>query len=190
MRLGNSLRAPPVRRHDDSQTGAAPSGSREVQVRIGRSSGAEVTCRAVGEQTEEVRDFLAREWPAADRAIFGREVAWTSRPVLVEARAAGLLVGVAVGEAVAGMARLHDLLVTPARQGAGVGHALVEAFCARAAELGAARCFLRCPDTDRHRRFYERLGFEPVARLPRYYHGHDFVEYLREPLVQEGRGAR
>jgi catechol 2,3-dioxygenase-like lactoylglutathione lyase family enzyme len=46
---------------------------------------------------------------------------------------------------------------------------------------------LRCPDTDRHRRFYERLGFVAVARLPRYYHGHDFVEYLREPL---GRAAQ
>jgi catechol 2,3-dioxygenase-like lactoylglutathione lyase family enzyme len=46
---------------------------------------------------------------------------------------------------------------------------------------------LRCPDTDRHRRFYERLGFVAVARLPRYHHGHDFVEYLREPLAREGQ---
>ncbi|HEV2918816.1 MAG TPA: ATP-binding cassette domain-containing protein, partial [Actinomycetota bacterium] len=72
----------------------------------------------------------------------------------------------------------------------GVGGRLVELFCVRAAELGAARCFLRCPDTGRHRRFYERLGFVAVARLHRYYHGHDFVEYLREPLVQDDRGAR
>ena len=49
---------------------------------------------------------------------------------------------------------------------------------------------LRCPDTDRHRRFYERLGFAPVAQLPRYYHDHDFVEYLRDPLLQEGREKR
>ena len=89
------------------------------------------------------------------------------------------------------MARLHDLLVAEAHQGRGLGGRLVELFCERAAELGAARCYLRCPDTDRHRRFYEHLGFVPVARLPRYYHGHDFVEYLREPLVGEGRrGAR
>ena len=49
---------------------------------------------------------------------------------------------------------------------------------------------LRCPDTARHRRFYERLGFVAVARLPRYYHGHDFVEYLREPLVPENSEVR
>ena len=29
-----------------------------------------------------------------------------------------------------------------------------------------------------------------VAVLPRYYHDHDFVEYLREPLPQEDSGAR
>ena len=49
---------------------------------------------------------------------------------------------------------------------------------------------LRCPDTARHRRFYEGHGFTEVARLPRYYHGHDFVEYLRDPLLQEGREDR
>jgi GNAT superfamily N-acetyltransferase len=149
-----------------------------------------VDCRVVEDDHPEVREFLAREWPLADRRLFGVDLDWTSRPVVVEARAGTELTGVAVGEAVAGMARLHDLLVTQPHQGRGLGGRLVELFCARAAELGAARCYLRCPATDRHRRFYERLGFVAVARLPRYYHGHDFVEYLREPLGQERRGAR
>jgi GNAT superfamily N-acetyltransferase len=149
-----------------------------------------VTCRVVAVEQPEVREFLAREWPLADRRLFGADLDWTSRPVVVEARAGRELAGVALGEAVAGMARLHDLLVAEAHRGRGLGGRLVELFCARAADLGAARCFLRCPDTERHRRFYERNGFVPVARLPRYYHGHDFVEYLREPLVQEDREAR
>jgi GNAT superfamily N-acetyltransferase len=148
-----------------------------------------VACRVAATETPEVRRFLAREWPRADRRLFGEDLDWTSRPVVVEAVAGRELVGVAVGEAVAGMARLHDVLVTEPRQGRGLGSRLVELFCARAAELGAARCFLRCPDTGRHRRFYERLGFVQVAKLPRYYHGHDFVEYLREPLAG-GSGRR
>ena len=147
-------------------------------------------CRVVEAEQAEVREFLGREWPKADRRLFGLELDWTSRPVVVEARAGRELAGVALGEVVAGMDRLHDLLVVEPRQGQGLGGRLVELFCARAAELGAARCFLRCPDTDRHRRFYERLGFAPVARLPRYYHDHDFVEYLRDPLLQEGREDR
>jgi GNAT superfamily N-acetyltransferase len=149
-----------------------------------------VDCRVVEADHPELREFLAREWPLADRRLFGADLDWTSRPVVVEARAGHELAGVALGEAVAGMARLHDLLVVEPHQGQGLGGRLVELFCDRAAELGAARCYLRCPDTDRHRRFYERLGFEAVARLPRYYHGHDFVEYLREPLRQEGLGDR
>jgi GNAT superfamily N-acetyltransferase len=150
----------------------------------------EVACRVVVAETPEVRGFLAREWPLADRRLFGNDLDWTSRPVVVEARAGRELVGVALGEAVAGMARLHDVLVTEPRQGQGLGGRLVELFCSRAAELGAARCFLRCPDTARHRRFYQRHGFAQVARLPRYYHGRDFLEYLREPLLQEVRGVR
>jgi GNAT superfamily N-acetyltransferase len=149
-----------------------------------------VTCRVVAAERPEVLEFLAREWPLADRGLFGADLDWTSRPVVVEARTGRELAGVALGEAVAGMARLHDLLVAEPRRGQGLGGRLVELFCERAAELGAARCFLRCPDTERHRRFYERNRFVPVARLPRYYHGHDFVEYLREPLVQEDREAR
>jgi GNAT superfamily N-acetyltransferase len=149
-----------------------------------------IACRVVEAERPEVREFLAREWPLADRGLFGADLDWTSRPVVVEARAGRELAGVALGEAVAGMARLHDLLVTEPHRGQGLGGRLVELFCARAAALGAARCFLRCPDTPRHRRFYERQGFTAVAVLPRYYHGHDFVEYLREPLGQEDREAR
>jgi GNAT superfamily N-acetyltransferase len=151
---------------------------------------AAVVCRVVEDEHPEIREFMAREWAAADRRLFGAGLDWTSRPVVVEARAGRELAGVALGEAVAGMARLHDLLVAEHRRGQGLGGRLVELFCARAAQLGAARCFLRCPATDRHRRFYERLGFVAVARLPRYYHDHDFVEYLRDPLLQEDAGAR
>ena len=151
---------------------------------LARRPSGEVTYRLAKEETRDVRRFLAREWPAADRAIFGDDCDWTSQPVVVEARVGEELVGAVLGEVIAGMARLHDLLVVADRQRTGVGSRLVEAFCDRAAALGAARCYLRCPATDRHRRFYERLGFSRVARLPRYYHDHDFLEYLREPLVR------
>jgi GNAT superfamily N-acetyltransferase len=138
-------------------------------------------------ETDEVRGFLAREWPAADRDVFGPgALDWTSRPVVVEARAGGELVAVAVGEVVAGTARLGDILVAAPLRNAGVGGRLLELFCEHAAAAGAGRCYLRCPDTPRHRRFYQAHGFGRVARLPRYYHGKDFLEFLREPL----RGAQ
>lgn len=147
-------------------------------------AGGGLTFQPDGVETDEIRGFLAREWPAADRDVFGPGgLDWTSRPVVVEVRAAGELVAVAVGEVVAGTARLGDILVASSRRGTGVGGRLIELFCAQAAAAGAARCYLRCPDTRRHRRFYERHGFVPIARLPRYYHDKDFLEYLREPLA-------
>ena len=145
-------------------------------------AGQQLAFRAVKAETAEVRRFLATEWRRADQRLFGTVPDWTSYPVVIEAHAGPDLVGVAVGEAIAGIARLNDVLVAEAHQGAGIGGALVEHFCAHAARLGAARCYLRCPDTPGHRRFYERHAFVLVARLPRYYHGHDFLEYLRDPI--------
>jgi ribosomal protein S18 acetylase RimI-like enzyme len=151
---------------------------------LARQPSGEVTYRLAKEETQQVRSFLVREWPAADRAIFGEDRDWTSRPVVVEARAGDEIVGAVLGEVIAGIVRLHDLLVVEDYRNRGIGAHLVETFCDRAAALGAARCYLRCPATERHRRFYERLGFAQVARLPRYYHDHDFLEYLREPLLR------
>jgi GNAT superfamily N-acetyltransferase len=158
-------------------SGPAARGSR------GRRGELAVTMAAVaGQLTAEQREFLRRGWELADRELFGGEVDWSSVPLTVQARAGRALVGLAAGEVIAGMARLHDLLVVQERRGQGVGGRLVREFCARAVALGAGRCFLRCPATERHRRFYERLGFRQVARVPRYYHGTDFLEYMREPL--------
>jgi ribosomal protein S18 acetylase RimI-like enzyme len=142
----------------------------------------DATVSLVGAMTTELYEFLGQGWPAVDREVFGKAVDWTSHPVVVVARRGRTVVGIASGEVVAGMARLHDLMVRAEDRGEGLGGRLVEAFCAHAADLGAARCFLRSPATDRHRRFYERMRFTVVARIPRYYHGHDFLEYLREPL--------
>lgn len=151
-----------------------------------RRAGSRPGVRVADDLTAESRAFLRDGWPAVDRELYGADKDWTSWPVVVEARAGRRLVGLAAGEALAGMARLHDLLVVPDARGQGVGARLVDAFCDRADELGVDRCFLRCPATDRHARFYERQGFTLVARIPRYYHGLDFLEYLREPLRRPG----
>jgi len=150
--------------------------------RRARGDGAVTIVTAASPPTGEQRELLRREWVLADRELFGGDVDWTSVSLTIQARAGGAVVGLAAGEVIAGMARLHDLLVVPGWRGRGVGRRLVREFCARAAVLGAGRCFLRCPATERHRRFYERLRFRQVALVPRYYHGMDFLEYMREPL--------
>ncbi|HTF59848.1 MAG TPA: hypothetical protein VK713_08060, partial [Actinomycetes bacterium] len=80
-----------------------------------------IACRVVEADHPELREFLAREWALADRRLFGPDLDWTSRPVVVEARAGRELAGVALGETVAGMARLHDLLVAEPLRGRGLG---------------------------------------------------------------------
>jgi len=142
----------------------------------------QVSYQVAKTESNEVRRFLATEWRRADQRLFGAAPDWTSHPLVIEAHFGSTLTGIALGEVIAGIARLNDVLVAEERQGVGIGGQLVERFCARAATLGAARCYLRCPATDSHRRFYERHGFALVARLPRYYHDHDFLECLRDPI--------
>jgi GNAT superfamily N-acetyltransferase len=125
-----------------------------------------VTCRVAEAETPEVRRFLAREWPLADRRLFGEDLDWTSRPVVVEALAGRELVGVALGEAVAGMARLHDVLVADAHRGRGLGSRLVELFCVRAARLLPALPRHR-PPPGLLRAARVRPGRPPAPLLPR-----------------------
>jgi GNAT superfamily N-acetyltransferase len=178
------FRAPPADGHVLNAERRRPHHGHRERSPTGQAIPSEVAYGLGKEEADEIRRFLARERPPADRAIFGGDCDWSRRPVVIEARLGERLVGGAMGEVVAGMARLHDLLVVQSSRGRGVGGRLVDALCGRAATLGAARCYLRCPATEPHRRFYERLGFVQVARLPRYYHHHDFLEYLREPIVR------
>jgi len=42
-----------------------------------------IDCRVVEAEHPGIREFMAREWPAADRRLFGADLDWTSRPVVV-----------------------------------------------------------------------------------------------------------
>src|SRR6266542_2933330 len=86
--------------HDHSEVCPPPraGGPTEGGPQLARRPFGEVSYRLAKEETQQVRRFLAREWPAADRAIFGEDCDWTSRPVVVEARTGDEIVGAVLGE--------------------------------------------------------------------------------------------
>lgn len=76
---------------------------------------------------------------------------------------------------------LPELAVAPARQGEGIGSALLSAVCERLRERGVetVRVTARASD-DRARGFYETRGFERVDCVPDHYaDGTDGVVYER-----------
>ncbi|WP_269515063.1 GNAT family N-acetyltransferase [Brevundimonas subvibrioides] len=86
--------------------------------------------------------------------------------VLLEAGADGfVLIRLAADEA-----EILTLAVRPPARRNGLASRLVEAVSRRAAGMGATRLFLEvAEDNAAARALYDRLGFEPAGRRPRYY---------------------
>lgn len=96
----------------------------------------------------------------------------------------GVLVGHAVVSAVADIAELQRIAVTPARRRSGLASALLDEGCRRARDAGADRLLLEVREDNLGAlRFYAARGFVEVDRRPRYYRDHTTAIVLRLPLV-------
>lgn len=129
----------------------------------------------VGEQlARDAASWSQLAWEAHDRAVSGE--AWArDEPVTVTARRDGGVVGVATGRCRDGEAHLERLVVDPSVRGEGIGGHLLAAFTSEAAERDASRIVLRSVAGGPVERFYLDRGFTPVATLPRWRRGTDFV---------------
>ncbi len=82
----------------------------------------------------------------------------------------GLLVGFACFRVMGSEAELLNLAVLPSLRRQGAGSLLMEQVLQEVAKSGAVRIFLEVRDSNRAAiGFYERFGFEPIARRPGYY---------------------
>lgn len=130
------------------------------------------------------RRWLDASWDDHDRAVTGP--GWQpAEPLAVTARREGDVVGAATGSLRDGEAVLERLLVDEAVRGEGVGGHLLAAFTAEAAERRCSRIVLQTAAAGAAERFYLDRGFRPVAVLPRWRRGADFV--LLERLLDTER---
>ncbi|WP_135533788.1 GNAT family N-acetyltransferase [Halostella pelagica] len=81
-----------------------------------------------------------------------------------------------------GLGHVKDLAVHPDRRGEGVGETLLTAALRTLAGQSAETVKLEVRETnDRARELYEKFGFEPLRRVPRYYDdGEDALILVRE----------
>lgn len=135
-----------------------------------------------------VQLFFQEHWKGADEALFGKGHVWGHRSLTIGAWEGTQLVAAAAGVALAQIARLDELLVAQLRRRQGIGSLVLEAFCAEAREVGARRCFVRCPATALHERFYLKQQFSVVAVIPDYYFGQTFLECVRDLREEANAG--
>jgi GNAT superfamily N-acetyltransferase len=120
--------------------------------------------------------------PPANRESF-REV-WLDKALVMVARSEARLVGSYYISPNYGGLASHianaGYMVHPDRRGRGLGRTLVERSIAEARRLGFdALMFNMVFESNPARRLYERLGFEPVGRVPEAVAGEDAVVYWR-----------
>ncbi|WP_182524492.1 ribosomal protein S18-alanine N-acetyltransferase [Nocardioides dongkuii] len=101
----------------------------------------------------------------------------------------GVVVGHAVVSAVADIAELQRIAVTPAHRRSGLATALLDEGCRLARQEGADRLLLEVREDNLGAlRFYAALGFVEVDRRARYYRDGTTAVVLRRALVS-GCGA-
>lgn len=109
---------------------------------------------------------------------------------LVAEDADGTLVGHAVVSAVADIAELQRIAVTPAARRTGLATALLDTGAREARAAGADRLLLEVREDNLGAlRFYAARGFVEVDRRPRYYRDGTTAIVLRLPLVDGCGGS-
>lgn len=103
------------------------------------------------------------------------------RPIVLAARRAGEVVGVASGQVRGDEGQLDRLITGVDVRGEGVGSHLLAAFESVAIERGAATLTLRVRVGAPAEGLYRRRGFVTAVELPSWRLGHDFVQ-LRKRL--------
>ena len=98
----------------------------------------------------------------------------------VTARREGRIIGTAEGRVRGSEAHVQDLLVDPDARGQGVASHLLAAFTAEAARRGASRILTEVPAGGAAAGLFTGRGYVPVATLPAWRGGQDFVALRRD----------
>lgn len=144
---------------------------------IGRG-GLELELTVTDRLDDAAERFARTHWAAYDTHRYGEGFA-APLPVALTARRRGEIVGVAAGWVSDRNAHLSELLVAAAARREGVGSHVLAAFLSEAAVRGATQASLRTEKGGPAEAFYVSRGWQPVATLPRYRYGRDFVHMTR-----------
>lgn len=133
------------------------------------------------DEVEQLADFAACVWAEYHRNQGHDQSAdWRSVPIGLVARDDdGAIVGLATGDASAGVGHLSELLVAAGARGAGLGTKLLHAFEARCWSAGCHKLTLHTEHDGPDRLFYERAGWRMEAIHRRDKAGLDFARLVK-----------
>lgn len=131
------------------------------------------------EQSEEMKEFAAREWAVWDQEHYGKVVDWSTSHFYLIAKEEDKIVGIAVCEILLNVLELKQLLTHQDHHRKGIGKSLIGAVENLCKEKGAHKIYLTTGKGWKAEHFYTALGFERTAELKNHYLNKDFVLYTK-----------
>lgn len=129
-------------------------------------------------KSKRLRAFKRTEWKLIHPAHYGVEINeeyWNTKHLLLEAVEGKNIIGALVGELMAGVLHIKELIVKHDRRKMGIGKMLLAKAEEWAKRQGAHEMYLTTGIKWKAKDFYEKHGFIVSARLPNFYSKTDFV---------------
>jgi len=129
-------------------------------------------------KTKDFKDFKKKEWIKIHPKHYGVELDeeyWDTKHLFLKAVEGRKTVGALVGEYMAGVLHISELITAHNLRGKGVGKALLKKAERWVKNQGGHEVYLLTGTKWRARDFYKKLGYKLVAEMPRHYSKTDFV---------------
>jgi GNAT superfamily N-acetyltransferase len=129
---------------------------------------------------KNTKDWSLAAWHKADASHYGHPVEYNDKDFRFKATEEGKIVGLIYGSYISGMIYIEGVITDEKERGKGIGKMLIEKVEEFGRKLGAHKTWLMTGEKWPENAFYQKLGFEQIARLPDFNHHQDFVIYTRE----------
>lgn len=129
-------------------------------------------------KTRRLREFKRTEWKLIHPEHYGvalNEEYWNTKYFLLEAVEGKNIVGVLIGELMAGVVHIKELIVKHDCRNMGIGKMLLAKAEDWAIRQGAHEMHLTTGTHWEAKDFYEKSGFIDSARLPNHFSKIDFI---------------
>jgi len=126
---------------------------------------------------KQLKKFGQAEWPFADKEHYGKQVNYNVKEFIYKATDNNKIVGSIKGKLEAGVLYIDYLIVAHDKTGQGIGKALTQKLETKAKKLGAHKFHLITGKGWLAEKFYQVLGYKPIAILSKHHFKKDFVVY-------------
>lgn len=143
-----------------------------------------IRIKQVKQLTKPLTTFKDKEWELLHEEHYGSTLDWNywkMKHLQLEALEDKKIIGILVGDLMAGVLTIYELIIQQDQRGKGIGKKLMEEAEKWAKKNSCHEVNLTTGETWKAVDFYKQLGYNIVTQLPNHYQKVDFV-FMRKFL--------